>query len=168
LSGASSLTGALQFLTLDLYRENQLDILLADPSLIPKAVEESLRFHASTGRFSRTVMEEITMHGVNLKPGDRVALCLESGNRDSTKFADPDVFDIERDTAGSLSFGRGPHACIALAITKAVMNVYLEILLKNFGKYTVLTKNDDLQYIITDSGNDDMISNIIIESGKQV
>ena len=168
LSGASSLTGALQFLTLDLYRENQLDILLADPSLIPKAVEESLRFHASTGRFSRTVMEEITMHGVNLKPGDRVALCLESGNRDSTKFADPDVFDIERDTAGSLSFGRGPHACIALAITKAVMNVYLEILLKNFGKYTVLTKNDDLQYIITDSGNDDMISNIIVESGKQV
>jgi hypothetical protein len=48
------------------------------------------------------------------------------------------------------------------------MNVYLEILLKNFGKYTVLTKNDDLQYIITDSGNDDMISNIIVESGKQV
>lgn len=166
LSGASSLTGALQFLTLDLYRENQLDILMEDPSLIPKAVDESLRFHASTGRFSRTVMKEITMHGVLLTPGTRVALCLESGNRDPEKFPDPDKFDIHRDTSGSLAFGRGPHACIALAIAKAVMEVYLEILLKHFGKYKVLTNNEDLTYVITDSGNDDMISNIVIESGK--
>lgn len=166
LSGASSLTGALQFLTLDLYRENQLDILLQDPSLIPAAIEESLRFHASTGRFSRTVVKEVTMHGVDLKPGDRVALCLESGNRDPSKFPDPDVFDIHRDTAGNLAFGRGPHACIALAISKAVMQVYLEMLLKNFGKYKVTTQNEDLKYVITTSGNDDMISNIMIESGK--
>jgi cytochrome P450 len=166
LSGASSLTGALQFLTLDLYRENQLDILLSDPTLISKAVDESLRFHASTGRFSRTVTQDVTLHGIDLKPGTRVALCLESGNRDPDKFPDPEKFDIHRDTSGSLAFGRGPHACIALAITKAVMEVYLEILLKHFGKYTVLTKNDDLKYVITDSGNDDMITNIMIESGK--
>ncbi len=166
LSGASSLTGALQFLALDLGRENQLDYLINDPTLIPNAVEESLRFHASTGRFSRTVIKEITMHGIDLKPGDRVALCLESGNRDPNKFSDPDKFDLYRDTSGSLAFGRGPHACISLAIVKEVMIVYLEILLKNFGKYKVLTKNDDLKYVITNSGNDDMISNIIIESGK--
>lgn len=166
LSGASSLTGALQFLTLDLYRENQLDMILADPSLIPNAVEESLRFNASTGRFSRIVTQDITMHGIDLKRGDRVALCLESGNRDPEKFPDPDKFDLYRDTTGNLAFGRGPHACIALAIAKAVMQAYLEILLKHFGKYKVLTKNEDLKYVITDSGNDDMISNIVIESGK--
>ncbi len=141
-------------------------MLLEDPSLIPNAVEESLRFHASTGRFSRTVMKEITMHGVDLTPNTRVALCLESGNRDPDKFPDPDKFDMHRDTSGNLAFGRGPHACIALAITKAVMEVYLEILLKHFGKYTVLTKNEDLTYVITNSGNDDMISNIVIEAGK--
>ncbi len=166
LSGASSLTGALQFLTLDLYRENQLDILLEDSSLIPNAVDESLRFNAYTGRFSRTVMKEITMHGIDLKPGNRVALCLESGNRDPAKFPNPELFDLHRDTSGSLAFGRGPHACIALAITKAVMEVYLEILLKNFGKYKVLTPNDELKYVMTNSGNDDMITNIVIESGK--
>ena len=153
-------------MALDLCRENQLDYLINDPTLIPNAVEESLRFHASTGRFSRTVMKEITMHGIELKPGDRVALCLESGNRDPNKFSDPDKFDFYRDTSGSLAFGRGPHACISLAIVKEVMIVYLEILLKNFGKYKVLTQNDDLKYVIANSGNDDMISNIIIESGK--
>jgi cytochrome P450 len=164
LSGASSLTGALEFLTLDLYRENQLDALLIDPSLIPNAIEESLRFHASTGRFSRTVVQDFTMHGVDLKPGDRVALCLESGNRDETKFSDPDTFDLHRDKSGNLAFGRGPHACIALNITKAVMQVYLEILLKYYGKYKVLTSNEDLNYVITNSGNDDMINNIFIEA----
>lgn len=164
LSGASSLTGALEFLTLDLYRENQLDALLNDPSLIPKAIEESLRFHASTGRFSRTVVQDFTMHGVDLKPGDRVALCLESGNRDPNKFTDPDKFDLHRDTSGNLAFGRGPHACIALNISKAVMQVYLEILLKYYGKYKVLTSNEDLVYVVTNSGNDDMINNIFIEA----
>lgn len=164
LSGASSLTGALQFLTLDLYRENQLDLILDDPSLIPKAVEESLRFHASTGRFSRTVTKEITIHGVTLQPGDRVALCLESGNRDPEKFVDPNTFDLHRDTSGNLAFGRGPHACIALAITKEIMHVYLEILIKHFGKYTVITKTEDLRYVITNSGNDDMIDNIYIKA----
>lgn len=165
LSGASSLTGALQFLTLDLCRENQLDYLLEDPSLIPNAVDESLRFHASTGRFSRTVTTEITMHGVDLKPGDRVALCLESGNRDPNKFTDPDKFDLHRDTSGTLAFGRATHACPALAINKEIMIVYLEILLKNFGKYKILTRDEDLVYVNTNSGNDDMIKNIEIESG---
>jgi cytochrome P450 len=167
LSGASSLTGALEFLTLDLFRENQLDALINDPSLIPNAIEESLRFHASTGRFSRTVVRDFTMHGVDLKPGDRVALCLESGNRDATKFPNPDTFDIHRDTSGNLAFGRGPHACIALNISKAVMQVYLEILLKYYGKYKVLTSNEDLIYVVTNSGNDDMINNIVIEAESQ-
>lgn len=162
LSGASSFTGALQFLTLDLYREHQLEAVFNDRSLVPKAVNESLRFHASTGRFSRTVTTETELHGVKLKPGDRVALCLESANRDPLKFSDPDKFILERDTTG-VAFGHGLHACIALAITKAAMNAYLNVLLDKMGKYKVLTANEDLEYLITASGNDDMISNITIK-----
>jgi len=162
ISGASSMIGALQFLTLDLYRENQLDILLSDRSLIPKAVDESLRFHASTGRFSRTVTKDITMHGIDLKPGDRVAACLESANRDPNKFTNPDRFDIYRDTTGSLAWGHGVHACIALAVSRAILCSYLEILLDKIGKYEIITNNSDLKYIMTASGNDDMISNIMM------
>jgi cytochrome P450 len=163
LSGASSLTGALQFLTLDLYRENQLSVLLSDRGLIPLAINESLRFHASTGRFSRTVTKDVTLHNVNLKPGDRVALCLDSANRDPAIFTEPDTFDVHRNTSGHLGFGYGAHACIALAISKAIMAVYLNELLNN-GEYLVITKNEDLKYVMTASGNNDMIHNIIIDT----
>lgn len=166
ISGASSLTGGLQFLTLDLFREKQLDMLLNDRSLIPNAVNESLRFHASTGRFSRTVTQPITMHGVDLKPGDRVALCLESANRDPLKFPNPDRFILDRNTSGHVAFGHGVHACIALAISKNLMQSWLEILLDSYGPYKVDTQNSDLKYVLTASGNDDMITNIKISSAK--
>ena len=161
ISGASSLTGGLQFLTLDLCRENKLDILLIDRNLIPNAVNESFRFLASTGRFSRTVTQPVTLHGIDLKPNDRVALCLESANRDPNKFPDPEKFVLERNTAGQLAFGHGLHACIAMAISKAVMTEYLTILLDIVGKYRIVTT--DFKYVMTASGNDDMISNISIE-----
>lgn len=163
VSGAGSLISALQFLTLDLYRENQLDILLKDKSLIPLAVNESLRFNTSTGRFSRTVLKEITLHNVNLKPGDRVAACLESANRDYRKFENPDKFDIYRDNAAHLAWGHGVHACIALAISREILSVYLEVLLDKIGKYQILTKNDELKYKVSGSGNADIIDNIVLK-----
>lgn len=162
ISGASSMSGALQFLTLDLYNNGLIDTLLADRSLIPNAVNEALRYRASTGRFSRTVTTEITMHGVSLKPGDKVAVCLESANRDPEKFNNPDTFDLHRTTNGHLGFGHGVHACIAMAVSKAVMTAYLEVLL-DFGKYQAVTDPTDYQYVMTASGNNDMISNLIIE-----
>lgn len=162
LSGASSLTGALEILTLDIVRENQIDTILNNRDLIPLLLNESLRFHASTGRFSRTVLKDITIHGVDLKPGDRVALSLESANRDPAIFANPDQFILDRNTSGQLAWGHGVHACIALAISKKLMQIWIELLLDIYGKYKIVTKNSDLQYVMTASGNDDMISNVII------
>jgi cytochrome P450 len=162
VSGASSLTGALEILTLDMFRENQLDLVYKDRTLIPALINESLRFHASTGRFSRTVTKDTMLHGVALKEGDRIAVCLESANRDPAVFPDPDQFLIHRDTAGQVAFGHGVHACIALAISKRLMQVWAELLLEIYGKYKVITNNCDLKYVMTASGNDDMITNIII------
>jgi cytochrome P450 len=166
ISGASSLTGALEILTLDLFRENKMDIILADSSLIPNLINESLRFHASTGRFSRTVTKNVTLHGVNLEPGTRVALCLESANRDPAMVPDPDKFLLGRNTNGQVAFGHGVHACIALAICKKLMQVWVEQLLDLYGKYKVIIENKDLHYVITASGNDDMIANIYISTDK--
>lgn len=163
ISGASSMTSALQFLTLDLYRENKIDNIALERDMIPYAVTESLRFHASTGRFSRTVTEECFLHGINLKPNDRVILCLDSANRDPEEFNKPDQFILSRNTVG-LAFGYGVHACIALSISKSVMEVYLESLIDVFGRYKVLTSNRDLKYLISASGNNDMILNINISN----
>jgi cytochrome P450 len=164
ISGTSSMTGALQFLLLDLYREKQLESVLACRDLISNAVNESLRFHASTGRFSRTVMKPITIHGVNLQPETRVAVCLESANRDHRKFNDPDKFDLYRDTSGHLAFGHGLHSCIALAISKMTMTVFLEVILEKIGNYKVITLPSEYDYVMTQSGNDDMICNLLIET----
>lgn len=161
ISGASSLTSALQSLTLDLFRENQLGLLINDRKLIPSAVNESLRLHASTGRFSRTVTQDITLHNVKLLPGTRVAVCLDSANRDPLVFEDPDKFIITRNTSKHLGFGYGVHACIALAISKMLMTSWIEILLDNVGLYKVTT--NDFKYVMTASGNNDMISNLVID-----
>ena len=164
ISGASALTGALEILTLDLFRENKLDIILADRSLIPQLINESLRFHASAGRFSRTVKQQVTLHGVILEPGTRVALCLESANRDPAMFSESDKFLLGRNTNGQVAVGDGVHVCLTLV--KNLMQVWVEQLLDLYGKYRVITENKDLEYVITYSGNDDMISNICLVTDK--
>ena len=157
------MTSALEFLVLDLYRTGTLSAVYEDRKLIQNAVDESLRYHASTGRFSRTVIKETTLHGVEMKPGDRVALCLDSANRDPSMFQNPDVFDLHRNSARHLAFGHGVHACIALAISKSAMCAFLDVLLDTVGMYKILTPNEDLSYVMTASGNNDMISNILLE-----
>lgn len=159
ISGMSSLVGALQFLVLDLYRSNMVNHILNNRSLIPLAIAESLRYNASTGRFSRTVMEYTNLHGVELKPDDRVAICLESANRDPRIFDKPEKFDIYRDTSKSLGFGRGVHACIALVLSRMCMEVFLNRLLDTYGEYSV-EPMEQLNFVITASGNDDMLKEL--------
>lgn len=162
ISGASSLTGGIEFMILDLLRENKYNDIVKNTSLIPNAVSESLRFNASTGRFRRTVAEPVMLHGIELKPGDAVALCYDAANRDPRYWKNPDEFDLTRNTAG-LAFGHGLHACIALYFSKVLMAVFLEEFINIVGLYRITTKNEELKYVMTASGNDDMISNIIIE-----
>ena len=159
-AGMSSMTGALEYLTLDIV--SILDQLQSNYSLIPSAVNESLRFNTATARFARRVLKEVTVQGTVIKPGTRVVLCLDSANRDPSKFTNPDVFDITR-TTPNLGFGFGLHSCIALAISKAVMIQYLSMLLTHAGKYKVVTDRAGYQFVLTAPGNFDMISNIIIE-----
>lgn len=163
ISGAGSLTGAVQFLVLDLYRHGHVETVFNDRNLVQNAIQESLRFNATTGRFSRTVASPVTIHGVDMKIDNRVALCLDSANRDPDFFPDPDKFDLYRNVTGYLTFGRGLHSCISIAISRALMTVFLEELLEVFGNYRVTTSNSDLTYLMTASGNNDMITNIVIE-----
>lgn len=161
LSGTGSLVGALQYLTLDAV--DHLDVLMNDRSLIPAAVNESLRIHTSTGRFGRTVTQNITMHGVDLKPGDRVALCLESANHDPTKFTNPEEFDLSRnDNVKHLGWGYGIHSCIALALSKELLSLYLETLLDIVGECVIMTKSSDIRYTYVKGGNIDIMSNIML------
>lgn len=98
----------------------------ADPSLIPRWVEETLRYDNSTQALARTVMRDTELHGRQMRAGDRVVLLVGSGNRDESVFPDPDSFDITRDTSAMLSFGHGTHFCLGAALARLEGRVALE------------------------------------------
>jgi cytochrome P450 len=65
--------------------------VVANPALLPDAVEESLRFNTSAQRFRRRLMKDVTLHGQTMKAGDFVCLAYGSGNRDERQYPNPDV-----------------------------------------------------------------------------
>ncbi|QXJ26687.1 cytochrome P450 [Actinomadura graeca] len=90
----------------------ELERLRADPSLVPTAVEELLRYDTPAPMFERWVLEDITVGGVDIPRGAEVALQFASANRDPEMFADPDRLDLGRDPNPHITFGLGIHYCL--------------------------------------------------------
>jgi cytochrome P450 len=91
----------------------QLAKLEADPSLLPTAVEEMLRYVSPVISFVRTATKDTELRGVRVNKGDRAAMFYPSANRDETQFADPDLFDITRTPNPHMAFGGGgTHFCL--------------------------------------------------------
>ncbi|MBR9869445.1 MAG: cytochrome P450 [Oceanospirillales bacterium] len=133
MAGIESLSGFLTMLVKNITDHPEVrDALVADPSLIPDAIEESLRFNTSAQRFRRCVMKETTLHGQTMKPGDFVILAYGSANRDEEVFPNADVYDLSRKPKGHLGFGGGVHACLGTAIARLACKVLLEELLIAF------------------------------------
>jgi cytochrome P450 len=81
--------------------------LEADPSLLPTAIEEMLRYISPVIMFLRTATKDTELRGVRVNQGDRAAMFYPSANRDETQFADPDRFDITRTPNPHVGFGGG-------------------------------------------------------------
>jgi cytochrome P450 len=104
--------------------------LVADPALIPDAMEESLRFNTSAQRFKRTVMVDTQLHGQTMRAGDPVMLAYGSANRDERMFPDPDTYDIARKPRRHVGFGGGVHSCLGAMLARVACQVVFEELLK--------------------------------------
>ena len=117
--------------------KDQRQLLIDDPALIGKAVEETVRFDGSTQLLGRTAMEDIELHGKTIRKGDRVGLLMISANRDELKWERPDAFDILRNTAGHCGFGFGIHACVGAALARLEVRVAFEEILKRFPHYDI-------------------------------
>jgi cholest-4-en-3-one 26-monooxygenase len=97
----------------------QWEILKADPSLIPTAADEIVRWVSPVNVFRRTAMEDVEVGGVQIKKGDKVLIYYNSANRDETVFDNPDVFDITREPNPHVGFGGGgPHFCLGRHLAK--------------------------------------------------
>jgi hypothetical protein len=105
---------------------DQRALVRADPGLIPRWVEETLRYDGSTQALARTVTTDVELHGQTLRADDRVVLLIGSANRDERVFPDPDRFDVLRDTSAMLSFGHGTHFCLGAALARLEGRVALE------------------------------------------
>jgi cytochrome P450 len=111
--------------------------LLADPSLVPNAVEEILRYDTLTHMMARTLTRDVVRHGRTMRAGAKVALILASANRDERRWPDPDVLDVGRDTADHLGFGVGVHFCLGASLARLEARVALEEMLARLPDFTV-------------------------------
>ncbi|HUI28137.1 MAG TPA: cytochrome P450 [Candidatus Kryptonia bacterium] len=101
---------------------DQLRDLRNDPSLLPSAVEEILRYAPAVHNFRRTVTADTTLRGQRLKANDKLVMWYPSANRDEEVFANPDVFDIRRHPNDHLAFGIGEHFCLGANLARMELN----------------------------------------------
>lgn len=116
---------------------DQMERLWADPSLVPSAVEEVLRFDSPVQLDGRACTESADVAGVRFEPGDRVLTLLGAANRDPARFDDPDRFDVGRfagDNRGDqvLSFASGIHHCLGANLARAEGQEVLAGLIRRF------------------------------------
>ncbi len=100
--------------------------LVDDPSLIPSAVEELLRWETPVVQVVRVLTRDITLGGIDLKKRDLVTLVLGSANTDEEKFAAAEEIRFDRTPNHHVSFGGGPHLCAGSNLTRMELRVALE------------------------------------------
>ena len=112
--------------------------LQADPSLIPAAVEELLRYDPPSQMQGRTTSEDVTLHGVTIPAGSRTMLLTASAPRDERAFADADRYEIGRNMdQRSIYFGYGIHKCLGIHLARLEMRIALEELFGRYPNYAV-------------------------------
>lgn len=106
--------------------------LIDDPSLIPNAVEEILRYDGPVLNHRRIAKVDTVIGGVEIPAGAKVMMCFASADHDPAQFDDPDVFDVARENAElHLAFGKGPHFCLGAALGRLEVRIVLDLLIQH-------------------------------------
>jgi cholest-4-en-3-one 26-monooxygenase len=111
---------------------DQRELLLEDPSLIPGAVEESLRMFPAFAHFRRTATCDTELNGRQIREGDKVVMWYVSSNRDETRYEDADRFDVRRDTEHQAFGAGGRHFCLGTALARLELRILFEETIKRF------------------------------------
>jgi cytochrome P450 len=107
----------------------QLEETRSDRSLVPPAIEELLRWEPAVPFIPRLAVRDSTVAGVDIPAGAKVTVCLGVANRDETRFADPDRFNIHRADQQHLGFSSGPHMCLGMHLARMEMRIVLNAVL---------------------------------------
>lgn len=127
----------------------QWEKLCADPSLIPNAVEEILRFDTSIFTWRRIATKDTAVRGVEIPAGSKILMMLGSGNHDEAVFPDGGKFDVERPNAKKhLGLGNGAHFCMGAPLARLEMRIILEELTKRIPNMQLVEK-EKYEYLPT-------------------
>jgi cytochrome P450 len=124
-TSSASISGGMHAL---LEHPQELARLQQNPSLMPLAVEEMIRWTTPVKEFMRTAQRDYEIRGVRIAAGDSVLLSYVSGNRDDEVFTDPFRFDISRDPNKHIAFGYGVHFCLGAALARLEVNSFFSAL----------------------------------------
>jgi pimeloyl-[acyl-carrier protein] synthase len=116
---------------------DQLEKLRNDPSLMPNAVEELLRYDSSVQATIRRVVDEIELDGKKLRTGEHVIVMIGAANRDPARYPDPDRLDVTRTDIEHLAFGGGIHFCLGAALARAEGQIAIGALINRFRNLAV-------------------------------
>jgi cholest-4-en-3-one 26-monooxygenase len=111
---------------------DQRELLLEDPSLIPGAVEESLRMFPAFAHFRRTATRDAELGGQQIKEGEKVVMWYVSSNRDETRHKDANRFDVRREEEHQAFGAGGRHFCLGTALARLELRILFEETLKRF------------------------------------
>ena len=111
---------------------DQRDLLLEDPSLIPAAVEESLRMFPAFAHFRRTATTDTELNGQPIREDDKVVMWYVSSNRDETRYDDPNRFDVRRNPEHQAFGAGGRHFCLGTALARLELRILFEETLARF------------------------------------
>jgi cytochrome P450 len=114
---------------------DQRRLVADDPTLIPAAIEEVLRWCGVVQTIPRRVARDTVLAGTELSAGDHVYSMIASANRDPSRWPEPQRFDVRREPKAHLGFGWGPHLCIGAPLARLEARVALERLLQMAPEY---------------------------------
>ena len=117
---------------------DQLSALRADPSLLPTAVEEMVRWTSPSPSKRRTATRDVELGGCAIEAGQKVQIWEGSANRDAAAFDSPDTFDVGRKPNPHLGFGQGIHYCLGANLARLELRVLYEELLSRFSSVRVV------------------------------
>ncbi len=134
--------------TLALLRHpDELDRLRADPSLVPNAVEELLRFDGPVNPgLTRYALQDLEIGGVRIPRGDMVLLAIAAADRDPHRFPDPDRLDVGAVDPGHLAFGHGVHYCLGAPLARLEGQIAFTALLARLPDLALAASEQELRW----------------------
>jgi pimeloyl-[acyl-carrier protein] synthase len=115
----------------------QLELLRSDPTILPSAIEELLRYESPSQHTARLAHEDLTLGGKSIRKRQAVIAVMAAGNRDPERFPDPDRLDLRRTDNRHLAFGWGAHFCFGAPLARLEGRIAFETLLRRVSNITL-------------------------------